>query len=358
MTAARTPRLWRALGRAWNRSRATRGAIVASALWVVLVLSYAIGFFAGGGAAQPRGTAFLDGVFVAVALVLPVMLVWLAAWLAEELARQKAAIELLTEASTPLATAMAEAQAALESHARPLTPEDIRQAVAAALRGQLADVLGPLAQIRAAQSEMQAQLAELAARPVPSLATVAPPAAPRKAAPEETRQPDLPLIAAAAGGDERPEWPDLVRALDFPRDAEDRAGFQALETAVRHRNLAMMLQAAEDVLTLLSHEGVYMDDLQHAPGSAEAWRAFVAGRRGAEVASVGGIRDQGALETTRGLMKTDPIFRDTALFFLRRFDAVLAEFTEGATDAQILELAETRSGRAFMLLARTNGAFD
>jgi hypothetical protein len=56
-------------------------------------------------------------------------------------------------------------------------------------------------------------------------------------------------------------------------------------------------------------------------------------------------------------MKSDPIFRDTALFFHRRFDAVLAEFASEASDERLLELADTRSGRAFMLLARVNGAF-
>ena len=57
-------------------------------------------------------------------------------------------------------------------------------------------------------------------------------------------------------------------------------------------------------------------------------------------------------------MKSDTIFRDTALFFQRRFDAVLTEFAAGAGDAELVELAGTRSGRAFMLLARLSGSLD
>ena len=83
----------------------------------------------------------------------------------------------------------------------------------------------------------------------------------------------------------------------------------------------------------------------------------MAGARGADVARVGAIRDPRALETARALTKSDPIFRDTALFFQRRFDAVLGEFAAGAGDAEIAELADTRSARAFMLLARLSGSF-
>ena len=56
-----------------------------------------------------------------------------------------------------------------------------------------------------------------------------------------------------------------MRALDFPRDADDAEGFAALRSALRRHGLAQMLQAAEDVLNLLSQEGVYMDELPMAP---------------------------------------------------------------------------------------------
>ena len=119
-----------------------------------------------------------------------------------------------------------------------------------------------------------------------------------------------------------------------------------------------MLQAAEDVLNLLSQEGVFVDDLRWSrstpgPGAGSS-RACAA----SEVAGLGGIHDPRALEAAQRLMKSDPIFRDTALFFQRRFDAVLADFAAKADDAALAELAGTRSGRAFMLLARLSGTLD
>ena len=84
----------------------------------------------------------------------------------------------------------------------------------------------------------------------------------------------------------------------------------------------------------------------------------MAGRRGPEVTGVGGISDARALEAARGLMRSDSIFRDSALFFQRRFDSVLSDFARDADDDQLAELAGTRSGRAFMLMARLSGSLD
>ena len=94
------------------------------------------------------------------------------------------------------------------------------------------------------------------------------------------------------------------------------------------------------------------------PVDVVAWRRFMGGMRGAEVAGVGGIADERAIEAARGLMKSDSIFRDSALFFQRRFDRVLAEFGRDASDAELEALAGTRSGRAFMLLLRLGGSLD
>ena len=49
------------------------------------MLGYADGFLAVAGAGSDRGMLFLDAMFFLVALVLPLLLIWLAAWLAEEL---------------------------------------------------------------------------------------------------------------------------------------------------------------------------------------------------------------------------------------------------------------------------------
>ncbi|MCE8006907.1 hypothetical protein [Aestuariivita sp.] len=151
---------------------------------------------------------------------------------------------------------------------------------------------------------------------------------------------------------------DFIRALNFPETAEDEEGFTALRRALKDRNAAQMIQAAQDVLTLLSQDGIYMDDLRPDMARPEIWRQFASGTRGRAVAGLGGVRDRSSLALTAGRMKQDPIFRDAAHHFLRKFDRILVEFEPTASDADISALSETRTARAFMLLGRVAGTFD
>ena len=151
---------------------------------------------------------------------------------------------------------------------------------------------------------------------------------------------------------------DFIQALNFPENAEDAAGFAALRKALRDRQAAQLIQASQDVLTLLSQDGIYMDDLRPDLARPEIWRMFAAGERGKPVAALGGVRDRSSLALAAGRMKQDPIFRDATHHFLRRFDKSIVEFEETATDADIAALSETRTARAFMLLGRVAGIFD
>lgn len=151
---------------------------------------------------------------------------------------------------------------------------------------------------------------------------------------------------------------DFIRALNFPETAEDEEGFAALRRALRDRRAAQLIQAAQDVLTLLSQDGIYMDDLRPDMARPDIWRQFAQGTRGRAVASLGGIRDRTSLALTSGRMKQDNIFRDAAHHFLRLFDRMIAEFEPNANDADISALSETRTARAFMLLGRVAGTFN
>lgn len=151
---------------------------------------------------------------------------------------------------------------------------------------------------------------------------------------------------------------DLVRALNFPDTEADEIGFAALRRALKDRTGKQLIQASQDVLTLLSQDGIYMDDLRPDRARPEIWRRFANGERGKTVAALGGIRDRSSLALTAGRMREDMIFRDTSHHFLRKYDQMLVAFEAEATDEDIAALAETRTSRAFMLLGRVTGAFD
>lgn len=150
---------------------------------------------------------------------------------------------------------------------------------------------------------------------------------------------------------------DFVRALNFPENAEDRAGFDALRRALQDRTAAKLVRAAQDILTLLSQEGIYMDDLTPDRARPEIWRKFAGGERGPSIAAIGGIRDRSSLALAAGRMRQDAVFRDTVHHFLRLFDHTLAGFEEKASDQELNDLADTRTARAFMLLGRVTGIF-
>ena len=150
----------------------------------------------------------------------------------------------------------------------------------------------------------------------------------------------------------------FIRALNFPDGKDDDEGFHALRAALSDPMLAKLIRAAQDVLTLLSQDGIYMDDLVPERVRPEFWRRFAAGERGRAIGPLGGIRDRDTLSAIATRMRADTIFRDAAHHFLRQFDRVFSSFEKTAADADIASLSVTRTARAFMVLGRVAGTFD
>jgi len=151
---------------------------------------------------------------------------------------------------------------------------------------------------------------------------------------------------------------DLIRALNFPDSPEDRAGIRALRRALSDRNLAKLIRASQDVLTLLGDDGIFMDDLVPDRAHPDLWRRFANGERGRTIAPLGGIRDRSSLALSAARMRQDTIFRDAAHHFLRQFDRSFQNFEKSASDGEIVSFTDTRTARAFMLLGRVSGTFD
>ncbi|WP_114287452.1 hypothetical protein [Candidatus Halocynthiibacter alkanivorans] len=151
---------------------------------------------------------------------------------------------------------------------------------------------------------------------------------------------------------------DFIKSLNFPDTPDDKEGFRVLRMALKNRKISQLIQASQDVLTLLSQDGIYMDDLNPDRARPEIWRRFAQGERGRLVAPLGGIRDRSSLALAASRMRQDTIFRDAVHHFLRKFDHMFSEFEDGASDQEIAELTNTRTARAFMLLGRVTGTFD
>ncbi len=218
-----------------------------------------------------------------------------------------------------------------------------------------------LEEIAAAQRQTETALANFAARRAQGLSLV-PPADSKAALPlPEPKTDEQPALAFGTPAEDlRPPLSvaDFIRALNFPETPEDKAGFRALRLALEDRAASKLIRAAQDVLTLLSQDGIYMDDLKPERARPEVWRRFAKGERGRAVQALGGIRDRSSLALTAGRMREDAVFRDAAHHFMRQFDRTFQEFEQNATDAEVADLAETRTARAFLLFGKVTGAFD
>lgn len=149
----------------------------------------------------------------------------------------------------------------------------------------------------------------------------------------------------------------LILALNFPDDTNDHEAVTALRSALQDSDLARVLRAAQDVITLLARSRIFMDDLAPSPASKAIWRRFAEGERGESIFSIGDVSDEYALEHVSAMLRNDEIFRDSAHHFLRQFDRMLARRAAQLDDGQLEVLTETRSAKAFMLLGKATGIF-
>lgn len=187
---------------------------------------------------------------------------------------------------------------------------------------------------------------------------VSPPVALQPAVPVSQPAEEEPGLGLATPTEDSPvARADLVRALHFPEGEDDGEGFAALRRALGNRRARQLIQAAQDVLTLLSQDGIYTDDLVPDHTRPEMWRRFAQGERGHPVAQLGAIHERAALGAVMARMREDMIFRDTAHHFLRLFDRTLEDFEPEATDGELVALSGTRTARAFMLIGRAAGVF-
>jgi hypothetical protein len=194
-----------------------------------------------------------------------------------------------------------------------------------------------------------------------SLRKLTPPESRAAVATPQSSEPDAPQPAPAFAQAEAPEpisVGDFIRAMNFPENEHDKEGFRTLRRALEDPTTERLIRASQDVLTLLSQDGIYMDDLAPDRARPEIWRRFAEGARGRAVAALGGIHDRSSLVLAAGRMKKDPVFRDAVHHFLRHFDRTFMEFERHASDEEIARLSDTRTARAFMLLGRVTGTFD
>lgn len=281
------------------------------------------------------GAGLASGLVEVVLLAMPVVLIWV-------VARTVRAIRILRAEAASLQSSLD----AIRASQAALAPQDSIEIKPAMVAKLDALVQSRIVAVQGDGAVFSSQRTRTQAAPRQSISP----------ATADTPQPGLALAAPV----ERPpiSVADFIKALNFPQDEHDKEGFRALRRALEDRASERLVRASQDVLTLISQDGIYMDDLQPDHARPEVWRRFAQGERGRAVAGLGGVHDRSCLALAAGRMKKDPVFRDAVHHFLRHFDRTFMDFERNATDADIVALANTRTARAFMLLGRAAGTFD
>ena len=313
-------------------------AAIVTGIWVVMCLVFVAVVGLGNGASLGP----LRFLILILAVFLPIALIWIAA-----IALKSARI--IREESERLQASMDAMRQIYVSQAQMAATTmgpNVERKIDEIVKGQkrAEDALANFASVRTVSE------------PAPSRPLAAPP--PSAAAPAPEDQPALALATPPGTSTEAVSIADFITAMNFPETADDRAGFAALRRALADRRAAQLIRASQDILTLLSQDGIYMDDLTPDRARPETWRRFAAGERGRTISGLGGIRDRSSLALSSARMRQDTIFRDASHHFLRAFDKTFSEMAEGLSDQEIAALTQTRTARAFMLLGRVAGIFD
>lgn len=313
--------------------------ILISAIWVMMVLVY---FTFSGAAILSAFQTPLVGIVTIVAVILPIVLVWTAVMTAGTARKLRAEAQELRSNMNDVSLGL---QAAVE-HMPKETQEISKQ-----LKHIAEMILKNEKRLQAIETKSTSEKLDVLDLSQTVFGNFQ--------SSEDETQISLPLIAHDDGAN-LPPLPieDFIRTLNFPNSGQDKEGFRALRRAMQDRKLRKMLDAARNVMTALTEEGIYMDDLTPDRPVPSAWREFAHGVRGKAVTTVGGVRDKVVLAMARARMKNDPDFQETAHEFMQQFDRVLCEYEPQLKNHEITDLANTRSAKTFMLLARISGAFD
>ncbi len=312
-------------------------ALVLSLLW----LGGIVWFFFGSETATDAGLGGspLEVTMMMLALFMPIALIWVAASAAKT-------SKIMREEAARLQNSIDAMRAAYIAQQRQ-GGIDVRPAVVAKLD-----------EIAEAQRSTETALATFTSSRNSTVASETRAAVVPDSSNAEAPQPSLALSGTNETLPDPISVADFIKALNFPENEHDKEGFRTLRRALQDPNTKRLIRASQDVLTLLSQDGIYMDDLRPDRAKPELWRKFAKGDRGRTVAGLGGIHDRSSLALSAGRMKQDLVFRDAVHHFLRQFDRTLVDFEQNATDEEIVQMSDTRTARAFMLLGRVTGTFD
>ena len=162
---------------------------------------------------------------------------------------------------------------------------------------------------------------------------------------------DLPHTAARAPLN----WTAVVHALG---GTETRPGSRhVVDKALADPDVAELVALTEQVAKGLSDDKVHLEDLTLEHSGAALWGRFGRGERGGEIEELAEIADDVTAAIVRARLRGNPDFRALALRHVGAYTRLVSRaVAEIGPDSRLIELADTRAGRVFMLISGLTGA--
>jgi len=171
------------------------------------------------------------------------------------------------------------------------------------------------------------------------------PSEPREPVPTPPKESELEFMQRTL------DWTKFVKAANFPENERDTETLDALYDVLTDPEAAALLQSSEDTLATLADLDLYMEDFVPEMSPVTTWREHLEGKSGVQ-----GIVAEIEQSRINAKMNADGAFRKLSERFVERYKALLQRlFNEGADDRLALELADSRTGRAYILVADALG---
>lgn len=151
----------------------------------------------------------------------------------------------------------------------------------------------------------------------------------------------------------RIDWTKFTRAANFPESEDDIETLDALYDVLTDPEAASLLQCAEDTLASLADIDLYMEDFGPKLMPASVWKSHLDGSGGDALEGIDAPVEQSRIRAKLG---SDKGFETLAAKFMDRYEDMGRRLlAESEDEALIVDLSNTRTGRAYLMIAGPAG---
>lgn len=151
------------------------------------------------------------------------------------------------------------------------------------------------------------------------------------------------------------DWRKFVRAANFPESEEDIETLDALYDVLTDPESASLLQCAEDTLASLADIDLYMEDFMPQMMPVSVWKNHLDGT-GDGKDPIKGIHAPIEQSRIRAKLKSDSGFEHLCAKFMDRYEDMKRRMlSETDEERLVVDLSNTRTGRAYLMIADAAG---